>query len=117
MLTSTQLCNPVFCSFLLSFVYKLEDTISFLCNFVLFHVIDFFPVGLIKLKLAYVHLFSVCHSNPDDVLLFLRIVDLLETYCCRMKERSKAYGRERWGLEGPSNRAECPLISWKESGH
>lgn len=29
---------------------------------------------LIELKLARVHLFSVCHSNPDDVVLFLRIV-------------------------------------------
>lgn len=29
---------------------------------------------LIELKRAYVHLFSVCHSNPDDVVLFLRIV-------------------------------------------
>lgn len=70
--TSTQSREPRFCFFLFSSVYKSEDTTSFLCDFVLSTSLTF-PVDLIELKLAYVHLFSAT-SNPDDVVFFLRMM-------------------------------------------
>lgn len=55
---------------------------------------------LIELKRAYVHLFSVCHSNPDDVVLFLRIVYWRLIVAEPRKEARHMEERGKMGVEG-----------------
>lgn len=61
--------------------------------------------------------FLFATSNPDDIVLFLRMICLLEPYYCRTKLRNKAYRREREVGGEVQIEKNVPLILRKESGN